>query len=393
MIGIRRVSLCLGILAGTAAGDFSPLSIHPEGYGIPVAPMGARERGMGEAGMAALTGKGYFLPNASRSAFYERTSFVATFESDLDWLRDDATSNRMLTHTVPTLATTIKTRKFGSFGLHYQQSFHRNFSLFQPAETNGGVEEEFAAEGAQALLGLSWGFSPIPLLAFGISHNFALGRDRFIRTATFREGVPPEVENQRGDTLEMRHRGDFPTLSMTVHTRRIDAALAYTPATDLRTSQERKITGIFADAIPDTTRDLPFSLATGIAWRASPRHTLALDFSMQDWQGSRFLNTSFKTSLGWERRGTENPYEEYYKRLTFRAGLGHEILYLRETPEYFGTLGLGLPLGPRGHGLDLSMRYGHRSFDGDTFFSEDDVKISASVVGVGIWGQPIRKRR
>jgi hypothetical protein len=39
------------------------------------------------------------------------------------------------------------------------------------------------------------------------------------------------------------------------------------------------------------------------------------------------------------------------------------------------------------------LKYGHRSFSGDTFFAEDYVKISASVVGVAIWGQPARKRR
>ena len=127
----------------------------------------------------------------------------------------------------------------------------------------------------------------------------------------------------------------------------------------------------------------------------STRQTAALDFSTEDWSGDTLYNRSFKTSAGYELRGGDNPYEDYFKRMSYRAGLGQEILYLREIPEYFVTLGVGLPLGTRGHTLDISLKYAHRQYDPSdsyTSFSEDYVKISASVVGIGSWGQPIRKR-
>ncbi len=377
------------MLAATAFAEFSPLSIHPEGFGMPLAEMGARERGMGEAGMAALSSQGYFLPNPSRSAFFDRTSFIATLETDLDWLRDDNTSNRMTSAAVPTIATAVKTRKFGALGLHFQQAFQRRFSL---STSDSGVNREFAYEGGLYLLGFSWAYSPVPFLALGFAENLALGRDRIIETATFPSSIPPENESLTGDTLEMRHSGSFPAFSLTVHTRLIDAALAYTLATDFDTHRERRITGMASNPMASESHSWPSTAALGLAWRATARQTLALDFSTVGWKGDSVINRSYKTGLGYEWRGSGNPYEDYYKRMAFRAGLGQEILYLQAIPEYFGTMGVGLPLGPRGHTLDISVKVGHRSFNGNTFFSEDYVKLSASVVGVGVWGQPVRKR-
>src|SRR5690606_35436893 len=93
--GITAVIVCMAV--GVVRAEFSPLSVHPEGFGMPVAQMGARERAMGEGGLAAVSRGGFFLPNVSRSAFHDKTVFVASLENDVDWLRDDASSSRMTT--------------------------------------------------------------------------------------------------------------------------------------------------------------------------------------------------------------------------------------------------------------------------------------------------------
>jgi hypothetical protein len=96
---------------------------------------------------------------------------------------------------------------------------------------------------------------------------------------------------------------------------------------------------------------------------------------------------------GYEFRASLSPFDGLLKRTAWRAGAGYKMLYLREVPEVYATAGFGMPLGPRGHQLDFAMKYGHRRFDGNTFFTEDYVKLSASVVGVSVWGQPARRRR
>ncbi len=390
---VRRFSFpfvaALLLVVSTQA-EFSPLSIHPEGNGMPLSETGARERGMGDAGMAAISSKGFFLPNVSRSAYFDRTSFTATLEADEDWLHDDASSNHTMTLSLPTIATFIKTSKLGTIGAYYQQSYLRNFSVL----VDGNVQQEYDAEGGTYLLGLSWAYSPMPLFALGVSENIVLQRDRFIQPATF-NGDPqlPNSENLQDTSLEASGWGSYPTFSGTLHLHRLDMALSFTPSVDLDITRERRITNILSDSLSDTTRALPMKVALGAAWRASSRQTYAFDLYYEDWNGGGVLNPAYKTAFGYEFRGLDNPFEEYRRRLTYRAGLGFDQLYLREVKEFYGTLGIGLPLGRRGHVMDISLKYGHRSYDGDTFFAEDYVKLSASIIGVGIWGQPARKRR
>jgi len=219
-----------------------------------------------------------------------------------------------------------------------------------------------------------------------------LGHDRLISAASFSDTLI-NAENVQ-DTLQMDHWGTYPTFSGTLHTHRIDAALSFTPSVDLNTERSERITFIKGDSIPDTTRTLPMKIALGVGWRFAPRHVAACDLYFENWSGGNgLLNSAYQLALGYEFRGVDNPFAEYRKRMSYRAGMGYEVLYLRETKEIYGTLGLGLPLGMRGHVLDFSVKYGHRSLDGNTFFAEDYVKLSASVVGVAVWGQPTRKRR
>src|SRR5690606_25582034 len=53
----------VALLAGAAFAEFSPLSIHPEGFGMPIAGMGSRERALGEAGAASATAGGFHAAN------------------------------------------------------------------------------------------------------------------------------------------------------------------------------------------------------------------------------------------------------------------------------------------------------------------------------------------
>ncbi len=388
MRGMLKGTLVLALAVGLVRAEFSPLSSNGQGQGMPIAQMASRERGMGEVGMAALSTKGFFLPNISRSAYYDRTSFSATLETDMDWVRDHSSASHNMTTAMPTVATFIKTPKIGTFGLYYQQTYQRQFGVLLDT---GIAHQGFSADGGLYLLGISYAYSPMPFFSLGVSENVVLGHDRFIQPATFSDSLP-DAENF-GDTLEMNNWGMYPTFSGTVHTKRYDVALSFTPQARLTTKREEHSTRLLTDSIPDTSRVLPMTLAAGASWRISNRKTAAMDVYYENWSGGGgVLNPAYKVGAGYEYRGVDNPFEDYRKRITYRAGLGYDLLYLQKTPEIYGTLGLGLPLGPRGHALDVSLKYGHRSLDGNTFFTEDYIKISASVVGVSIWGQPARKR-
>jgi hypothetical protein len=43
--------------------------------------------------------------------------------------------------------------------------------------------------------------------------------------------------------------------------------------------------------------------------------------------------------------------------------------------------------------LDIALKYGHRGGLENNLWTEDFLKVSATLTGVSVWGQPIRKRR
>src|SRR5689334_20113416 len=96
----RHILPLLALLAVSGPGphsphaETSPLSALKDGFGIEVSGYNARERGMGETGLASVNRQGPSIPNPSKTAFNEKTSFSATFDTDVDWLQDETTSNR-----------------------------------------------------------------------------------------------------------------------------------------------------------------------------------------------------------------------------------------------------------------------------------------------------------
>lgn len=386
-------ALLAALATAPAHAEFSPLSMHAEGHGMPTAMMGARERAMGEGGLAAVTGRGFYLPNVSRSAFHDRTIFIASLEQDVDWLRDDVSSTRQATNAFPTLGTLIKSKNFGTFGAYYQQSHLRRFEVHVPRE-GSRPEASYVAEGGMYVLGVSWAYAPVSWLALGASQNLALGQSRFIRPVDFTGIAPPEAENLVDTTLETSVQGSYPSLSVTVRLPgNVDVAASYTHSAKLEIERNQRTNTIGSDPLRDTTGQLPKIIALGVAWQAGARQTFVMDGFYEAWSTEGYLNPAWQVSAGYEFRGSTSPFDGLLERTAWRAGAGYKVHYLREVPEMFATAGFGMPLGLRGHQLDFAVKYGHRSFDGNTFFAEDYVKLSASVVGVSVWGQPVRKRR
>lgn len=384
----------LPILAET-----SPLSIHSEGYGLQVNNHNAREKAMGEAGMASVNKMGPSIPNPSRTAFNEKTSFSATFDSDLDWLQDADHSNRTTTFLIPDIALNFQTRWPVNFGLYYRQRFHRNFSYTPQVQTTDGVVQSFTTEGGIYELATSLAYAPKPWIGVALGYNFMIGRERNLEIATFNENSNDSNlyngSNLKGDTLSVRSTGAYPSMSMTIRQKKWSLAAAATLETSLDRTLTRSVTGLSSEEKRTDTRDLPWTLQMGGAYKPVPNQTLAADFAWEPWDESvsPLLNPAFKVGGGYEFQGAGGPYEAYHSKVAWRGGLGFERLYLDETDLYYATLGAGLPLGRRGNLLDIAFKYGHRGDLENNLWTEDFIKVSVTLTGVSVWGQPIRKRR
>lgn len=402
---VRRMATGLAALAyaallpATATAESSPLSIHREGFGIAVSPHSVREKAMGEAGIASITKQGLSIANASRTAFHDKTSFSALADGDIDWLQDDLTSNRSTTFLIPAVSLNFSLKRFGHLALYYRQRFHRNYNLTLLEPERADAVQAFTAEGGLYEAAVTYAFAPIPSLALGVGFHYSMGRERLIESATFTDDPDsPDLyngENLTGDTLISRSSGGNPSLSVTYRRPTFSVALAGALGTELEVKTHRSITNLIADQKSSATKDLPWTLAAGVAYKPVPNQTVVADFAWEAWDDadSDLLNPAFRLGGGYEFQGRGGQYEPYFRKLAFRGGIGLEREYLDESNLYFLTMGLGMPLGRRGSLLDFAFKYGHRSVEKNNLWTEDYLKLSVALTGVGSWGQPVRKRR
>jgi len=379
--------------------ETSPLSSIDDGYGIAVSPYTTRERGMGEAGMANVNRSGASLVNPSRTAWNEKTSFAATFESDLDYLQDPVTSNRTTSFVMPMLAMNFQTRMPLNIGLFYQQRFHRSFSFEPLSASNPDALESIDYEGGTYEVGGNIAYAPVNWLSLAVGYHAILGRERTIDKAVFNKNSNNvqtfNAVNLEGDTTSIRSSGGYPTASMTFRQKKYSVAASASLGTTLDRSFQRSPTGLISAEVNQDYRDIPWTAAVGGAFKIKSNQTAVADFGWEAWDNAQSakLNPAFHLGTGYEFQGSGGPYESYYRKIAYRGGLGFERLYLEETDLYFVSTGLGLPLGRRGNLFDVALKYGHRSDKQNDLWSEDFIKLTVTLTGVGVWGQPIRKRR
>ncbi len=378
--------------------ETSPLSVHSAGFGMEVSGYNTRERGMGEAGMASVNRQGPSIPNPSRTAFNDKTSFSATFDTDVDWLQDNSGSNRTSSFVIPDIALNFMTRYPVNFGLYYRQRFHRNFSFTPAEQATPDVLESFTTEGGIYELAGTLAYAPKPFLALALGYHFIIGRERTIIPAGFNQNLNDDdlanSENLLGDTISIRSSGAYPSVSATFRQKSYAIGMMGTMGATLDRTKTRSITGLLSSQKSTDTRDLPWTLQVGGSYKPMPNQSLAADVSYQAWDNgySSVLNPALKVGTGYEYQGSGGAYEPYYRKVAYRGGLGFERLYLDETDMYYLTLGSGLPLGRRGNILDFAIKYGHRGTLENNLWTEDFIKLSVTLTGVSVWGQPIRKR-
>ncbi|MBW8887206.1 MAG: hypothetical protein JF616_05535 [Fibrobacteres bacterium] len=382
-----------------ARSETSPLSALSQGYGVEVSGQNAREKGMGEAGLASVNKQGPSLLNPSRTAWNDKTSFSATFDSDLDWIQDADRSNRTTSFVIPDIALNFQTRLPLNVGVYYRQRFQRDFSFTPVTQATPDVMQSFSAQGGLYELAGTVAYAPAHWLALSLGYNFLIGRERFIESAKFDNNPGNDTlfnaENLKGDTISIRSTGAYPTASLTIRQKSWSIGVAGTLSTDLDRTTTRTVTGLVSDEQRKETRSLPWTLQAGAAYKPGVRHTLALDFGWEAWDKdpTGIVNPAFRIGGGYEFQGSGTTYEAYYSKMAIRGGLGYESQYLDKTDLYYATLGTGLPLGRHGNMLDVALKYGHRSGVENNLWTEDFLKVSATLTGVSVWGQPIRKRR
>lgn len=147
----------------------------------------------------------------------------------------------------------------------------------------------------------------------------------------------------------------------------------------------RRITE-FTD-FPDTEIDLPLSFGLGTSFDIANKLSVGLDYYSQRWSTVNedgFENDSQRIALGLEYSGRGGLRDSYFSRMAFRTGFFYHDLGIVEASgekvtEFFGSVGLGLPIKWAAARLDLSLEAGRRGSLSSNTFRETVVRLTGSI--------------
>ena len=214
-----------------------------------------------------------------------------------------------------------------------------------------------------------------------------LGKDLAI------ESLPsPEAATK---TTKVSWSAGYPSLSATYVKKKFNLAFMVNFWQTIEKKSEENISTQQTNIAKTEKFDLPITFRAGANYKFSDRKNFVLDLSTTNWDKNidSTINSSYSIGTGYEYRSGGGQYDAYYKKLSYRTGIGYKRLNILDVDEYKWTGGLGLPLGKRGGSMDLAVELGHRrgSIKNDKV-QESFVKLYVSLTGAGIWGQSSRRK-
>lgn len=175
---------------------------------------------------------------------------------------------------------------------------------------------------------------------------------------------------------------------------RLSFGAVYNFATDLNTTKTDRLyrttstdDTLNVSVLPSSKKGfyaIPASITVGLSLSRGARWSLGTEFSYQNWADfrnvygqSESLDESWRIAVGGEITPDQFAAENYFKRLTYRAGLSMEqspFLANGTTVKDIGiNFGFSLPAGRSS--LDLAFKYGKRGDKAENLLEEDYFKV------------------
>ena len=175
---------------------------------------------------------------------------------------------------------------------------------------------------------------------------------------------------------------------------RLSFGAVYNFATDLNTTKTDRLyrttptdDTLNVSVLPSSRKgyySIPASFTVGLSLSRGARWSVGSEFSYQNWADFRnvygqpeTLDESWRIALGGEITPDQFAAENYFKRLTYRAGLSMEqspFLANGTTVKDIGiNFGFSLPAGRSS--LDLAFKYGRRGDKAENLLEEDYFKV------------------
>lgn len=373
--------------------------------------------GRGFAG-GAKTGDGLSLMNPSALAFEDNVSFSATMDYEMTSAESGEDSYVSNTMTLPSLYLSFPMGSFGAFALGISQRYASTLEMeSEDSLKNQDVKLDYSGSVFEFVPTYSIRLPFYRRVSLGASMHIVSGSiERSLRLGPDNSGISKKdfwatnsskvTELVEGDfetekagyyTLSAMYRGPHSSYYFSATT---PYTLVNSLSYDFRFSQRDTL----SPYKNERQIEVPLTLSTGVDYRLFANHHVMFDFMMRSWDediqnmaGSWDIpittetQTEFLVALGYQKDGSKELYEKYWKRMQFRLGAWYRDWYIKDVSEYGGALGVGLPLGTRGTIVDVSLQGGLRdagSFGWDeTFFG-----IRVTLTGVGSWGKTHNSR-
>ncbi len=390
---MRIATLATALLLGSTAFAQSPSSWL--GWGSEVLPADAPSRAMGEAASALRSDKAWDPRLEARSAYNTLAAFEVQIASQTMVVDDDITSNSLAASRLPKVSLSVPLGRFGHIGLGYMQRFQKSFDWKTPGDSTVTLQAEGGA--FEAAAGYSLVVPGVRNLSLGVAYHRLLGSDRLFQQETrhFQDEYDAVVFR---DSLSRRFWGGYWTLSGYWTKGDFDAGLWADLPGDVRITTTRGATGQVVSAESEKTVDAPASVGAAAAWRVSPKWAVVAQASRAEWDAAALDATDGRDArwdlgLGGQYARGGDRFDDYWKRMTYRAGLSSSVGGPQSLLTYAATVGAGMPLGAYGT-LDLSFQIGQNEVDdGGPKLKESFARLYVAITGASLWGRSQRSHR
>jgi hypothetical protein len=361
------------------------------GWGDEISPADAPSRAMGDAGEALRSDRSWDPRLEARSAFGSLAALEVQVSPQNTTVSGDGTSGSGSEGRLPRLSLSVPMGRFGHLGLGYWQRFDRSFDWQSPTDSSTQIQGQGGAFEGDLAYGLQ-----VPGLrgaAAGVTYHRILGTDRIMQVESF-QAADEGVATSYADTIGVRYWGSYWTGSVYYTHGPFDAGAWLDFAGDVRrTTTLGGTRQQFEQPAPNTV-DPPRSAGFAAAWRVLPRQSVVGDLSWTDWSGAVPGSPDrWKGGLGWQLGAAGDRYDDFWRRLSWRAGaygiVGGPDNLLTEAV----TAGVGMPMGNLGT-LDLSLQVGQNEVDnGGPALKDSFVRLYVGITGANAWGRSTRSRR
>jgi long-subunit fatty acid transport protein len=247
------------------------------------------------------------------------------------------------------------------------------------------ADQEIEGDGGLNTAFVSFSVRPFNRLYLGVTGLLYFGRLRTLHRANFNSTI---ARNTQVEVARNLSAGGV-RLGVVYHlTEGWTIGGIYSPRVKLKSDRVVTLIPIveFSDFV-DQNLDVPLTVGFGTSARLFGKLLVGADYLRQNWsavESSSYVNDSQRFGVGAEYFPRGSRLDSYWSRVAYRAGFYYKNMGLEDplgekVTEFFGSLGLGLPVKWSAARIDLALEAGRRGSISRNPFRENIVRFTATI--------------